>query len=360
MSWDQDPYLVIREDGGLSFMVDGYTISNRFPNAQAFDPSLAQTSFRRPINYIRNSVKATLDLYTGETKLFIADPSDPIIRAWSGVFPTLFQPLSEMSADLQAHLRVGEEGFDVTTRMYARYHVTDPQTFYRQDDVWTVPETSAGAQSLPGEAYYVRVRLPGEERAEFALIQPLVPRSRPNMIAWVAARNDGDKYGQVVSYRFPKDTSVFGPAQVNARIDADPIIAAQTTLWDQSGSTVIRGNLIVTPVGNSIVYLQPVYLKSTSSQFPEFQKIVAATSEKVVWGDSLAQALNLLVGGGVVDPGGGSQPTDVSGLVTRASEIFAQAQEALRAGNFSLYGDRIAELQRVLDTLAELTAGTTP
>ena len=301
-----------------------------------------------------------IGLYTGETKLFIADPSDPIIRAWSGVFPTLFQPLSEMSADLQAHLRVGEEGFDVTTRMYARYHVTDPQTFYRQDDVWTVPETSAGAESLPGEGYYVRVRLPGEERAEFALIQPLVPRSRPNMIAWVAARNDGDKYGQVVSYRFPKDTSVFGPAQVNARIDADPIIAAQTTLWDQSGSTVIRGNLIVTPVGNSIVYLQPVYLKSTSSQFPEFQKIVAATSEKVVWGDSLAQALNLLVGGGVVDPGGGSQPTDVSGLVTRASEIFAQAQEALRAGNFSLYGDRIAELQHVLDTLAELTAGTTP
>jgi uncharacterized membrane protein (UPF0182 family) len=164
----------------------------------------------------------------------------------------------------------------------------------------------------------------------------------------------------VVSYRFPKDTSVFGPAQVNARIDADPIIAAQTTLWDQSGSTVIRGNLIVTPVGNSIVYLQPVYLQSTSSSFPEFQKIVAATSDKVVWGDSLAQALNLLVGGGVVDPGGGSEPTDVSGLVTRASELFAQAQEALRAGNFALYGDRIAELQRVLDTLAELTSGTTP
>ena len=360
VSWDRDPYLVIREDGGLSYIVDGYTVSGRFPNAQSFDPSLARTSLDRPVNYIRNSVKATLDLYTGETKLYIADPNDPIARAWSGVFPTLFQPLDAMPADLRAHLRVGEEGFDVTTRMYARYHVTDPQTFYRQDDVWTVPEASAGTQSLPGEAYYVRVRLPGEEGAEFALIQPLVPTSRPNMIAWVAARNDGDKYGQVVSYRFPKDTSVFGPAQVNARIDADPIIAAQTTLWDQSGSTVIRGNLIVTPVGNSIVYLQPVYLQSTSSSFPEFQKIVAATSDKVVWGDSLAQALNLLVGGGVVDPGGGSEPTDVSGLVTRASELFAQAQEALRAGNFALYGDRIAELQRVLDTLAELTSGTTP
>ena len=361
VSWDSDPYLVIREDGGLSYMVDGYTLSDRFPNAQAFDPAvLATSNFDRPVNYIRNSVKATIDLYTGETKLYIADAADPIVRAWSGVFPGLLHPLNEMPADLRAHLRVGEAGFDAATRVYARYHVTDPQTFYRQDDVWTVPESAAGSQSLPGEAYYVRVRLPGQEKTEFSLIQPLVPTSRPNMIAWVAARNDGENYGQVVSYRFPKDTSVFGPSQVGARIDADPIISAQTTLWDQSGSLVTRGNLIVTPIGNTLVYLQPVYLQSTSSSFPEFQKIVAATSTKVVWGDTLAQALNLLVGGGVVDPGGGTEPTDISGLVTRASELYTQAQEALRGGDFGLYGDRIAELKRVLDTLAALTAGTKP
>ena len=361
VSWDRDPYLVIRDDGGLSYMVDGYTVSNRFPNAQYFDPSaLATSSFDRPANYIRNSVKATVDLYTGETKLYVADAADPIARAWSGVFPGLLRPLDEMPSDLRAHLRVGEAGFDAATRVYARYHVTDPQTFYRQDDVWTVPEAAAGSQSLPGEAYYVRVRLPGKESTEFALIQPLVPTSRPNMIAWVAARNDGENYGQVVSYRFPKDTSVFGPSQVGARIDADPIISAQTTLWDQSGSLVTRGNLIVTPIGNTLVYLQPVYLQSTSSSFPEFQKIVAATSTKVVWGDTLSQALNLLVGGGVVDPGGGTEPTDIGGLVARASELYAEAQTALRDGDFGLYGDRIAELKRVLDTLAELTAGTTP
>ncbi len=361
VSWDRDPYLVIRDDGGLSYMVDGYTVSNRFPNAQYFDPSvLATSSFDRPANYIRNSIKATVDLYTGETKLYVADAADPIARAWSGVFPGLLRPLDEMPADLRAHLRVGEAGFDAATRVYARYHVTDPQTFYRQDDVWTVPEAAAGSQSLPGEAYYVRVRLPGKEATEFALIQPLVPTSRPNMIAWVAARNDGENYGQVVSYRFPKDTSVFGPSQVGARIDADPIISAQTTLWDQSGSLVTRGNLIVTPIGNTLVYLQPVYLQSTSSSFPEFQKIVAATSTKVVWGDTLSQALNLLVGGGVVDPGGGTEPTDIGGLVARASELYAEAQTALRDGDFGLYGDRIAELKRVLDTLAELTAGTTP
>ena len=361
VSWDRDPYLVIRDDGGLSYMVDGYTVSNRFPNAQYFDPSaLATSSFDRPANYIRNSVKATVDLYTGETKLYVADAADPIARAWSGVFPGLLRPLDEMPSDLRAHLRVGEAGFDAATRVYARYHVTDPQTFYRQDDVWTVPEAAAGSQSLPGEAYYVRVRLPGKEATEFALIQPLVPTSRPNMIAWVAARNDGENYGQVVSYRFPKDTSVFGPSQVGARIDADPIISAQTTLWDQSGSLVTRGNLIVTPIGNTLVYLQPVYLQSTSSSFPEFQKIVAATSTKVVWGDTLSQALNLLVGGGVVDPGGGTEPTDIGGLVARASELYAEAQTALRDGDFGLYGERIAELKRVLDTLAELTAGTSP
>ncbi len=360
VSWDSDPYLVIRDDGGLSYIVDGYTVSDRFPNAQAFDPSQALTSLLRPVNYVRNSMKATVDLYTGETKVYVADSRDPIARAWSGVFPGLLRPLDEMPADLRAHLRVGEEGFDIATRIYARYHVTDPQTFYRQDDVWTVPESSARLGSLPGEAYYVRVRLPGQTVTEFALIQPLVPTSRPNMIAWVAARNDGENYGQIVSYRFPKDTSVFGPAQVNARIDADPIISAQTTLWNQSDSKVTRGNLIVLPLGKTVVYLQPVYLQSTSSAFPEFQKIVVATSTKVVWGDTLSQALNLLVGGGVVDPGGGTQPTDISGLVSRASELFAQAQEALRAGDFALYGERIAELQRVLSTLADLTSGTKP
>ncbi len=362
VKWDGDPYLVVRKDGGLSYMIDGYTTSDRFPNASLFDPyGLGISALDAPVNYIRNSVKATIDLYTGETLLYVADSADPIVRAWSGVFPGLLHPLAEMPADLQAHLRVGEDGFDAATRVYARYHVTEPQTFYRQDDVWTVPESAAGAQSLPGEAYYVRVRLPGEKSTEFALIQPLVPTNRPNMIAWVAARNDGTNYGQVVSYRFPKDSSVFGPSQIGARIDADPIISAQTTLWDQSGSTVTRGNLVVTPIGGTLVYLQPVYLQSTASSFPEFQKIVAATSTKVVWGDTLTEALNLLVGGGVVDPGnGGTQPSDVAGLVAKASRLFDQAQAALRAGDFARYGDRIAALQVVLQALADLTDSPTP
>jgi len=352
VTWDSDPYLVIREDGGLSYVVDGYTTSTHFPNANAAEGSR--------VNYIRNSVKATVDLYTGETALYLADAKDPIALAWSKVFPGLLRPLDTMPADLRAHLRVGAGGFDIATRIYATYHVTDPQTFYRQDDVWTVPESAAGSQSLPGESYFVRVRLPGETGTEFTLIQPLVPTSRPNMIAWVAARNDGDAYGQVVAYRFPKDTSVFGPSQVGARIDADPIISAQTTLWDQSGSTVTRGNLIVTPIGGTVVYLQPVYLQSTSSSFPEFQKIVAATSTKVVWGDTLTEALNLLVGGGVIDPGGGTNPTDIAGLVSKASTLFTQAQTALKAGDFATYGVRISELQAVLKELSALTESTQP
>ena len=188
-----------------------------------------------------------MDAYDGSMTFYVADPSDPIIRAWEGVFPALFHPLSELPADLRAHLRVPEDLFNVQTDMFGRYHVTDPETFFREDDRWTVPTGQTNEQSLPSEAYYVIMRMPGEADPEFLLLQPMVPTSRPNMIAWVAARNDPEHYGGVRVYRFPTDTSVFGPAQIEARIDQDPTISAQVTLWNQSGSKVVRGNLIVVP-----------------------------------------------------------------------------------------------------------------
>ena len=219
-------------------------------------------------NYIRNSVKVTIDAYDGTTTFYVADPDDPIVRAYAGVFPTLFKPLADMPESLADHLRVPEEQFNVQTRMFGRYHVTTPQQFFRSDDLWTVPEGQTTEQTLPSEAYYVIMRMPGEPNAEFLLLQPMVPRSRPNMIAWVAARMDPGVLRHVRFYRFPSDTTVFGPAQIEARIDQDPAISAQITLWNQSGSTVIRGNLLVVPVGDSMVYLQPVYLQSTGSAFP--------------------------------------------------------------------------------------------
>jgi len=399
LRFDKDPYLVIDGEGKLVYVQDAYTVSSAFPNAQAFDPTtLPGTGLGHdPIDYIRNSVKITMNAYDGTMHFYIADPADPIVRAYAGVFPDLFEPLDSMPSGLREHLRVPEELFNVQTRMYGRYHVTDPQQFFRTDDLWTVPQSQGdpSTQKLPSEAYYVIMRMPGEAKAEFLLLQPMVPKGRPNMIAWMAARNDAPNYGDTRVYRFPAETSVFGPAQIEARIDQDPIISQQITLWNQSGSAVIRGNLIVVPLGDSLIYLQPVYLQSTSSSFPEFRRIVVASPRSVVWGRTLGEAVGLLViadaastaptptpssGPGssptpTPSSGPGSSPTptpsstpdagaplpsDVAGLITYANVHFAAAQDALRAGDFARYGEEIARVQAALTRLDELAPGLIP
>jgi uncharacterized membrane protein (UPF0182 family) len=278
--------------------------------------------------------------------------------------------------------------------MFGAYHVTDPQQFFRTDDLWTVPQRAPGdtsTQTLPSEAYYVVMRMPGEAESEFLLLQPMVPLKRPNMIAWVAARNDGDVRGDTRVYRFPAETTVFGPAQIEARIDQDPIISQQITLWNQSGSAVIRGNLIVVPLGDSLIYLQPVYLQSTSSSFPEFRRIVVASPHSVVWAPTLGDAIGLLVaadarggepgsspsppgsptptptsGPGVsptpppsIEPGA-PLPSDLAGLIDYANVHFALAQDALKAGDFARYGAEIARVQAALRRLDELAPGLIP
>ena len=214
-------------------------------------------------------MKVTVDAYDGTMHFYVSDPTDPIIRAYEGVFPTLFTPIDQMPADLSAHLRVPEELFNVQT--------ADVRPVPRHRPAAVLPRATTCGRSrprpttsrrLPSEAYYVVMRMPGEAKAEFLLLQPMVPTSRPNMIAWVAARNDAPNYGTTRVYRFPADTTVLGPAQIEARIDQDPIISQQISLWNQSGSTVIRGNLIVVPIGDSIIYLQPVYLQSTGLGLP--------------------------------------------------------------------------------------------
>jgi uncharacterized protein len=383
--YDKDPYVVIDGQGRLFYIQDAYTASDRFPNAEGFDPQafektgLGASSF----NYLRNSVKVVVNAYDGTTTYYVNDPDDPLIRAWQGVFPTLFHPMSEFPTDLRAHLRVPEELFNVQTRMYGRYHVQNPSTFYSQNDVWTVPEGSKTEQSLPSEAYYVIMSLPEEDSPEFLLLQPMIPRERPNMIAWVAVRMDGDNYGQTLVYRFPSQTTVFGPEQIEAQISADPIISSQFTLWNQSGSTVIRGNLIVVPVGDSLIYLQPVYLQATSAKFPAFQKIIVASPTTIVWGDTLSEALNSLLadqGGGGPSPSPGPSPTpgpsatpgptatpgtgptppagDVAALVEYANAHFELAQQALRDGDFARYGEEIALVQQALSQLEQLTGGS--
>ena len=372
-------------DGRLVYIQDAYTVSDRFPHAQGFDPgsSLDATTLGGPFNYIRNSVKITMDAYDGTLHFYMSDPTDPIVRAYAGVFPDLFDRSIRMPADLRSHLRVPEELFNVQTRVYGRYHVTDTQQFFRTDDVWTVPQSQTSEQTLPSEAYYVVMRLPGETGVEFTLLQPMVPTGRPNMIAWIAARMDEPNYGATVVYRFPADSTVFGPAQIEARIDQDAAISQQISLWDQSGSKVIRGNLIVMPLDDSLIYLQPVYLQSTGSAFPEFRRIVVASPRQVVWAETLGEALRLLlvaegaaapdptVGpsaspGATPTPGPGATPrptpgvalpTDVPGLIEYANAHFELAQEALRDGDFARYGEEIELVEAALVQLQVLAPG---
>jgi uncharacterized membrane protein (UPF0182 family) len=380
LRYDKDPYVVI-SGGRLFYLWDAYTTSDQFPHSSYFSPrDLPEGSMLGgdAFNYIRNSVKVAIDAYDGTMTFYVSDPSDPIIRAWQGVFPGVFRPISEMPADLAAHIRVPEEGFNVQTRMYGRYHVTDAGTFYQNNDQWTVPERKESDQSLPNEAYYVIMRMPGEAEAEFLLLQPMVPTNRPNMIAWIAARNDGANYGHVRVYRFPVDTTVFGPAQIEARIDQDPTISAQITLWNQSGSSVKRGNLIVVPVGDSLLYLQPVYLQSTASAFPEFQRIIVASASNVVWSPTLGESLRLLLAaqggpggpgtspppspsptpgpsaGPSAPPGGGGLPGDVPELIEYANTHFEQAQAALREGDFARYGAEMELVRQALERLQQL------
>jgi hypothetical protein len=389
LKYDKDPYLVIDDKGNLVYVQDAYTISDAFPHSTWFDTStLAPESglAGESLNYLRNSVKITMNAYDGTMTFYVNDPSDPLIRAWQGVFPGMFQPLSAMPAGIADHLRVPEEQFNVQTRMYGQYHVTQPLTFFNNTDRWTIPDISTNKQNLPSEAYYVTMRMPGESAAEFLLIQPLIAQNRPNMIAWVAARNDPGVYGQVRAYRFPSDTTIFGPAQIEGRIDQDPIISAQFTLWDQTGSGVVRGNLIVVPVGDSLLYLQPVYLQSTSAAFPEFQKIIVASPTTIVWGNTLKEALTTLLErqggatptptptpgpsatpgptstpGPTATPGtGGELPGDVAGLVDYATTHFDLAQAALRNGDFATYGAEMDKVEVALARLTELTGSPTP
>jgi uncharacterized membrane protein (UPF0182 family) len=383
---DKDPYLVVTAGGRLVYVQDAYTISNRFPNAQPFDGStfgeasgLADDTF----NYIRNSVKIVTDAYDGTMTLYAVDPADPILRAYQGVFPTLFTAADRIPADLVPHLRVPEEFFNVQTRQFATYHVTNASSFYSNNDLWTVPVDPGGTQSLPSEAYYVVMRMPSEPDPEFLLLQPMVPKQRLNMISWVAARNDAPNYGGVRVYQFPQDTSVIGPNQIAAKIDAEPTISSQISLWDAAGSNVIKGNLIVIPVQDSLIYLQPIYLKSTNASFPQLEKIVIASPTTVVWGDTLDEALRLLLAGGfgrggvsptptpsaspgatsTPAPSGGpvaTPPADVQALVDYANEHFERAQAALRAGDFATYGREIALVQDALQRLDLLVHGSSP
>jgi uncharacterized membrane protein (UPF0182 family) len=294
ISWDKDPYLVITDAGRLVWMVDGYTTSNAHPYSRTLD-----VADLGEVNYIRNAVKATIDAYDGDTRLYIFAPNDPIIRAYQTLFPQLFHPASEMPPDLRRHARYPEELFRIQAEIYRTYHMLDPQAFYNKEDVWDLARYTAAQQGEPASVTptYVVASLPGESKSEFLLLLPFTPRTKDNLIGLMLARCDGDHLGEVVVLQLSKQELIFGPAQIAARINQDQTISKDLTLWNQQGSQVLRAPTLVLPVDSTFLYVDPIYIQATEARMPQLKKIVLAVGNRLIYTDTYDQAIAQLSSG---------------------------------------------------------------
>ncbi len=345
--FDPDPYLVI-VDGRLVWLQDAYTVTDMYPYSQPY-----QDHF----NYIRNSVKVVLDAYNGDMTFYMVDTEDPLIQAYAAIFPDLFTPLEEMPEGLRAHVRYPEGLFIIQAQMNNSYHMQDPTVFYNKEDQWAVAhEMYAGNDQLM-EPYYVTMSLEGEDREEFILIQPFTPANKQNMVGWMAARSDGEHYGKLLLYKFPKQELVYGPLQIEARIDQEPAISGQLSLWHQRGSRVIRGNLLVIPIGNSLLYVEPLYLQAETGQLPELKRVIVASGEQVLMADTLDEALASIGGAPVVmvEEEPVEEVVGARDLALSALEHYERAQEYLREGDWAGYGAELEAMRRDLEDLVEAT-----
>ena len=359
--FDADPYMVIDGGGRLRWILDAYTATTRYPYAQPLSNG---------INYMRNSVKVVIDAYDGSVTAYQADAADPLVRTFAKIFPGIFHPLDSMPADLRAHLRYPEDLFHVQTELYGTYHMAEPDIFYHREDQWQKPVLSIAPERPDPFLRHMVMRLPEESQAEFILMVPFTPRGKDNLASWMVARNDGAHYGELVVYRFPKQSLVFGPTQIVNRINQDTEIARQIALWDQGGSTVIRGNLLVIPIEESLIYVMPLYLRAQGGRIPELKRVVVAYQNRVVMEETLDAGLAQLFGGagaatreppraagaaGAAGAANAARATNAQAadLARRANESFRRAVEAQRAGDWARYGE---ELRRLEDVLRQLQA----
>jgi uncharacterized protein len=351
--FDRDPYLVVTDQGRLVWMLDGYTSTDRYPYS---DP------VRGIGNYIRNSVKVTVDAYDGSLAYYIADATDPIVRVYARAFPGLMKPIEEMPADLRRHVRYPEDLFAIQARKYATYHMEDPQVFYNKEDLWAIPRRTIEGRDREMEPYFTIMRLPGEQKEEFILLTLFNPARRDNMIGWLAARSDPAHYGRLIVYNFPKQKLVYGPRQIDARIDQDPVISQQLSLWNQRGSTVIRGSLLAIPIDRSLIYVQPLYLAAAEQgALPELRRVIAAYGNQIAMEPTLEQSLARIFGGRAAQTAAtpappaparsGAPPAVDAAAAQRAWEAWTRAQDALRRGDWAAYG---TEQKRVEETLREM------
>ncbi len=346
LALDDDPYPVVA-DGRIVWVLDGYTHTNNYPYSQR----------HQGLNYVRNSVKVTVDAYDGTTTLYAFDPEDPVLASWGEVFPGLLTPAEEIPDAIRAHFRYPEDLFSLQAEVYKRYHMTDIRVFYNKEDLWEFP--GEGTTDGPMSPFYVLSRLPGEAEEDFQMIMPFTPRGRDNMIGWMAVKSDPTDYGKRVVYQFPKQRVVLGPDQVRARINQDETISPQLSLWSQRGSQVLFGNMLVIPLEESVVYIQPLYLRAEQTSIPELTRVLVVYADKVEMQPDLASAL-LAVFGEVAptEPEDGAEDIIVDAALAR--DIYERALAAQRDGDWAAYGRLIDELGNVLARLAGAIEAPSP
>jgi uncharacterized membrane protein (UPF0182 family) len=367
LTFDQDPYIVLGDDGRLSWILDGFTQSDSYPYSTHY------TVDGQSLNYMRNSVKAVIDAYDGTTTFYAFDSHDPILAAYRGIFPSLFKDAAEMPAGLRRHVRYPELLLKLQAEVYGLYHMTNPEVFYNREDLWTVATEvglgEGGAQQTQAmQPNFVLMKLPGESGEEFVEILPFTPANRNNLIGWIAGRSDGEHYGTSIVYDFPKTKLVDGPLQIEARIDQNAQISGQLTLWNQQGSHVRRGTLLVIPSGKALLYAEPIYLQADRSPMPELRLVVLALQDKLAYGPTFEAALSSLFGGGIsslsasesptapttaVAPAGAPAPAqDLNGLIAQAGKDFDDYQRLTAAGKLAEAGAKLDELKQVLGKLS--------
>jgi len=373
LTFDQDPYIVVGDDGRLSWIIDAFTTANTYPYSTHYE--LGEV----PVNYMRNSVKVVIDAYNGNATFFVFDPEDPVLAAWRGIFPSLFREAAAMPADLRRHVRYPEDLFNLQAEVYGLYHMTNPSVFFNREDLWSVAtETTVdvnGQQSVqPMRPNFVLMKLPGGTAEEFVEILPFTPANRNNLIGWIAGRSDGANYGTAAVYDFPKTRLIDGPQQIEARIDQNAQLSGQLTLWNQQGSHVVRGSLLVIPSGRALLYAEPIYLQAQQSPMPELRLVVLALQDKLAYGTTFRAALAALFGGeasslnntepaqppsssptlGAPTPALGtprSPAADTNALITQADQDFADYQRLTAAGKLTEAGQKLESLKSTLDRL---------
>jgi hypothetical protein len=367
LAFDRDPYVVLGEDGRLSWILDAFTRSDSYPYATHY------TVAGQSLNYMRNSVKVVVDAYDGTTTFYVFDNQDPIVAAYRGIFPSLFKNAAEMPAGLRKHVRYPELMLKLQAEVYGLYHMTNPSVFYNREDLWTVATevgmSEGGAQQTqPMEPNFVLMKLPGESGVEFVEILPFTPANRNNLIGWIAGRSDGEHYGTSIVYNFPKTKMVDGPLQIEARIDQNAQLSGQLSLWNQQGSHVRRGALLVIPSGRALLYAEPIYLQAERSPMPELRLVVLALQDKLAYGPTFEAALSSLFGAGISSlsaseasttptaaPAAGASSSapaqDLNALIKEAGKDFDDYQRLTAAGKMGEAGQKLEALKLVIGKL---------